>query len=466
MLGGEKAARGVEGKLAALSVSPQAYAAYRAAHVPQGMLAQGMRIDAIDVTTSGRVPVARVRQLLKVREGDTYDVEALNRELSALATTGDFETVTQRLVEDNGVNTLKIDAHEKSWGNQFFLFGLGMSTNFDGRGAFNINLGHRYPWLTNSGLEWRNDIVLGSNRASLHTELRQPLWQAQGFYIAPYAEYSRRRSDVYFDDGAPARDVKPFNSMTIETARAGVDLGIPLGRKGELRLGVNYVSMSASFNYLALQTDDSGNIVDATELPTQRAKQPAFRAQLTLDQLDDPLFPRSGYYLYSSVEAGFGSPDKKFNTAQAKGLWATSYGRHTFNVALEGAGQFGANSPTRENGGDSGNGANVGFYLGGFQHLSAYAPDQFNGQYLLYGRLTYLYDLRVNDLLGLRAPVFGVSAEAGNVWQLRNNFGSGGYLKSGSVFVGGNSPIGPLYFGFAVAPQGVWNVYLQLGRVF
>ena len=466
VLGGEKAARGVEGKLAALSVSPQAYAAYRAAHVPQGMLAQGTRIDAIDVTTSGRVPVARVRQLLKVREGDTYDVEALNRELSALATTGDFETVTQRLVEDNGVNTLKIDAHEKSWGNQFFLFGLGMSTNFDGRGAFNINLGHRYPWLTNSGLEWRNDIVLGSNRASLHTELRQPLWQAQGFYIAPYAEYSRRRSDVYFDDGAPARDVKPFNSMTIETARAGVDLGIPLGRKGELRLGVNYVSMSASFNYLALQTDDSGNIVDATELPTQRAKQPAFRAQLTLDQLDDPLFPRSGYYLYSSVEAGFGSPDKKFNTAQAKGLWATSYGRHTFNVALEGAGQFGANSPTRENGGDSGNGANVGFYLGGFQHLSAYAPDQFNGQYLLYGRLTYLYDLRVNDLLGLRAPVFGVSAEAGNVWQLRNNFGSGGYLKSGSVFVGGNSPIGPLYFGFAVAPQGVWNVYLQLGRVF
>jgi NTE family protein len=166
------------------------------------------------------------------------------------------------------------------------------------------------------------------------------------------------------------------------------------------------------------------------------------------------------------VEAGFGSPDKKFNTAQAKGLWATSYGRHTFNVALEGAGLFGVNSPTRENGGNTSNGANEGFFLGGFQHLSAYAQDQFNGQYMLYGRLTYLYDLRVDDLLGLRAPVFGASAEAGNVWQLRNNFGKGPYLKSGSVFVGGTSPIGPLYFGFAVAPQGVWNVYLQLGRVF
>ncbi len=418
------------------------------------------------MTTNGRVPAARVRQMLNVHEGDPYDAEQLNRDLSALSTTGDFESVTQRLVEENGVHTLRIDAHEKSWGNQFFLFGLGMSTNFDGRGAFNVNLGHRYPWLTQSGLEWRNDLVLGSNRASVHTELRQPLWQARGFYIAPYAEYSRRRSDVYFDDQPPTKDVKPFNNLTIETARAGVDLGIPLGRKGELRLGVNYVSKSATFNYLLLETDETGVPVGAMDLPTVRAKQPAFRAQLTLDQLDDPLFPRSGYYLYSSMEAGFGSLDKKYNTAQAKGLWATSYGRHTFNVALEGAGQFGANSPTRENGGNSGSGANEGFYLGGFQHLSAYAQDQFNGQYLLYGRLTYLYDLRVNDLLGLRAPVFGASAEAGNVWQLRNNFGRGAYLKSGSLFVGGNSPIGPLYFGFAVAPQGVWNVYLQLGRVF
>ena len=463
---GERAAQGVEAKLAGLSLSPQAYAAYRAAQAPQGVLAQGTRIDAIDVTTSGRVPVTRVRQLLNVQEGDAYDVEALNRDLSALATTGDFETVTQRLVDENGVHRLKIDAHEKSWGNQFFLFGLGMSTNFDGRGAFNVNLGHRYPWLTQSGLEWRNDIVLGSNRASLHTELRQPLWQARGFYVAPYAEYSRRRSDLYFDDLPPTRDVKPFNTVTIETARAGVDLGVPLGRKGELRLGVNYVSKTATFNYLSLETDASGTPVGAFDLPTLRAQQPAFRAQLTVDQLDDALFPRRGYYLFSSVEAGFGSLQKKYNTAQAKGLWATSYGRHTFNVALEGAGQFGANSPTQENGGNSGSGANEGFFLGGFQHLSAYAQDQFNGQYLLYGRLTYLYDLRIDDLLGLRAPVFGVSAEAGNVWQLRNNFGSGGYLKSGSLFVGGNSPIGPLYFGFAAAPRGVWNVYLQLGRVF
>ncbi len=457
---GEEAVVDAQARLAALSLSPQAYAAYREAHRPQGRLAGGTRIDAIEVTTNGRVPVARVRQLLSVHEGDVYDAERLNRDLFALSTTGDFESVTQQLVEHDGVHTLRIDAREKSWGNQFFLFGLGMSTNFDGRGAFNVNLGHRFPWLTQSGLEWRNDIVLGSNRASLHTELRQPLWQSMGYYVAPYAEYARRRSDIYIDDLPPTKDTKASNNVTTETARAGVDVGMPLGRKGEVRLGVNYVRKSATFNYLAL----TGGV--PVSQPTLRAQQPAVRALLTLDQLDDPLFPRSGYYLLANVEGGFGSVDKRFNTAQAKGLWAASAGRHTFNVALEGAGQFGANSPSKANGGYGGDGANEGFFLGGFQHLSAYAQDQFNGSYLLYGRLTYLYDLHITDLLGLRVPVFGVSAEAGNVWQLRDNFGRGAYLKSGSLFVGGNSPIGPLYFGFAAAPQGVWNVYLQLGRVF
>jgi NTE family protein len=74
--------------------------------------------------------------------------------------------------------------------------------------------------------------------------------------------------------------------------------------------------------------------------------------------------------------------------------------------------------------------------------------------------------MRVTDLLGLRSPVFGTSLEAGSVWQDRETFGHGAYKKSASVVIGGTSPIGPLYFGFAVAPQGVWNVYLQLGRVF
>jgi len=94
-----------------------------------------------------------------------YDGSALNQELSRLSTNGDFNNVTQELVRKDGRNILKIDAEEKPWGPQYLLFGLGVSNNFDGRGGFNLQLGHRYPWLNASGLEWRNDVVFGNQRA-------------------------------------------------------------------------------------------------------------------------------------------------------------------------------------------------------------------------------------------------------------------------------------------------------------
>lgn len=220
------------------------------------------------------------------------------------------------------------------------------------------------------------------------------------------------------------------------------------------------------FNYLELIVDEFGNIVDVMVLDILCVQQLVFCVQFMLDQFDDLLFLCSGYYFYSSVEVGFGLFDKKFNIVQVKSLWVMSYGCYMFNVVLEGVGLFGVNSLMCENGGNMGNGVNEGFFLGGFQYFLVYVQDQFNGQYMLYGCLIYLYDFCIDDLFGLCVLVFGVSGEVGNVWQLCNNFGWGFYLKSGSVFVGGNSLIGLLYFGFVVVLQGVWNVYLQFGCVF
>ncbi|MGT2494716.1 hypothetical protein ACU4GD_40595 [Cupriavidus basilensis] len=108
--------------------------------------------------------------------------------------------------------------------------------------------------------------------------------------------------------------------------------------------------------------------------------------------------------------------------------------------------------------------AALGFTLGGFQHLSAYAQDQFFRQ---------LPAVRPRDLPERLAGVhpagpahhreWAPAWKAGDVWLRRRNFGNGPFKTSASLFIGGNSVIGPLYFGFAAAPQGVWNLYLQLG---
>lgn len=450
---GYDAAQRQQIKLAALALPPQQWQSYLVARRGGPVLAKDTRIDAIEINNKGRVPVTVVRRSLGVQEGDIYNSVALNQDMTRLSTNGDFKSVTQELVSEDGRNVLKVEAEDKSWGPHFLLFGLGLANNFDGRGDFNLQIGHRLPWMTQSGLEWRNDVVLGSRQVSLHSELRQPIWSTLGLYVAPYVEYGRRHRDIYFDNNANSKTI-PTTAFRFETTKVGADLGGAIGRLGEFRVGVNYQWLVVSPSY------DPYLFVQPSPLGTIRIRQPIIRSQLTIDQLDDALFPRKGYYLSAISNAAFGGATNRYSDAQAKTLWAMSRGRNTLNLALEAAGTYG-----NETSGNSQNGG-LGFSLGGFQHLSAYAPDQFNGNYLLYSRLTYLRDMPELNLPGLRNTVFGSSLEVGDVWQDRENFGTGPYKKSVSLFLGGSSLLGPLYFGLAAAPRGVWNLYLQLGRVF
>lgn len=445
---GREAAQAQSRRLAELSLSPQQWQTYLASRHHDAVLPRDIYIDAIEINSTGRIPASYVRSRLNVKEGDVYDIDSLNQQLLQLATNGDFNTLTQEMQSKDGRNVLRIDVEEKSWGPQYLLFGLGISNTFDGHGNVNLQIGHRYPWMTQAGLEWRNDLILGNKSTSLHSELRQPIYGVSGtlgIYMSPYVDIGRRFVDAYLD-GSDAK-ASPATQYRIDTGVVGFDFGMPLARLGDLRLGVSYqrTAYTPTYNFIS----NSHSLFNDSS-----SSQPVARARLTIDQLDDPLFPRKGYYIYSELGHGLGQVDERYGTAQLKTLWAFSRERDTVNMALEGASNLSSNN------------TGPGFFLGGFQRLSAYAADQFYGNYLLYSRLTYLRNLDDDSLPGLRHPVLGSSLEIGNVWQARDAFGNGPYKKSLSLFFGGNSPIGPLYFGMALGQQGVWNLYLQLGRVF
>jgi len=80
--------------------------------------------------------------------------------------------------------------------------------------------------------------------------------------------------------------------------------------------------------------------------------------------------------------------------------------------------------------------------------------------------LTYLTPVKKFDSPPFHSLFLGGSAEAGNVWLHENQFGSGSYRQSYSVFAGLTSGVGPIYFGVAYAPSNVINVYFQFGRPF
>lgn len=443
---GAAATRAVLPQLQHLALSPADYAAWRAAHGTP--LAHPVRITRIEIATHGTVPDSRIRSALHVNVGDVYDPVTLNKDLLALTTTGDFEGVSQQLVDDGDDHKLVITAREKMWGPNFLLFGLGLSTSSTEEGNFRMHLGYRRPWLTDSGLEGRVDSTIGSDLIDLHAELRQPLSNSYGYYVAPYVEFQRRYANLYDDSG----NVK-ITQYRLQTERAGLDFGLPLARLGDFRIGVAYAHGYATPQY-NLPLDDT--LHSALLFPDIYGRQLSVRARLVIDQLDDPLFARKGYFGELRAERSLFAGDDSFTEVYGKGIVAASYGRHSINASIEAGNDFGGTNLTNP----------FGFTLGGFQHLSAYAADQLAGNSMVYGQVTYMNQLATFNASPIRGLFAGLSLEAGNVWTPNAEFGSGPLKRSVTVFTALTSSFGPMYLGVAFAPGGRNNFYFQLGHTY
>jgi NTE family protein len=103
------------------------------------------------------------------------------------------------------------------------------------------------------------------------------------------------------------------------------------------------------------------------------------------------------------------------------------------------------------------------FTLGGFLNLSGYQQDQLRGQQVGLGRLI-AYWRASQSMLG--SFYTGASLEAGNVWQTGQSAAFNDLLAAGSVFIGWDTVLGPLYLGVGDASGGTTTLYFFLGRVF
>ncbi|KWF22416.1 patatin-like phospholipase family protein [Burkholderia pseudomultivorans] len=455
---GEAAATAALPRLRRFALSPADYAAYRSAHAQP--LPPPIRITRIEIKTSGGVPKRVVSDALHVKRGDIYDPKEVSQDLLGLTTGGNFESVTQQIVSHGDDNVLEIDAREKYWGPNFLLFGLGMSSSSTDEGGFRLHVGYRRPWLTESGLEFRADATVGSDLQSARVELRQPLPAAYGLYISPYAEYQRRYVNLYDDSG----EVK-LNQYLMQTARTGIDFGLPIARLGDFRMGIGYATGHGSPNYNLPIDDTTGTLF----WPSFSSQALTARARLVIDQLDDPMFPRRGYFTefrverslwshnsQSAQEFGDGISNTPYTEIYGKAMIAQQFGRHSVSATIEGGKSIGGTNLINA----------FNFTLGGFQHLAAYAADQLTGNELAYGNVTYMNQLMTFNASPIKALSVGASAEVGNVWSSGVKVGGGVLKQSYTFFTSLSTAFGPLYMGVALAPGGRRNIYLQLGRTY
>jgi NTE family protein len=101
--------------------------------------------------------------------------------------------------------------------------------------------------------------------------------------------------------------------------------------------------------------------------------------------------------------------------------------------------------------------------LGGFLNLSGFAQGQLQGDDIRYAQIRA--EKIIGTLpLGLRGDMrVGLALEAGKIGQPYTETQRTGWLNSTTLFVGGETPLGPVYFGYGYSTSGSSNLYLFLG---
>ena len=404
------------------------------------------RIGAIRFEGVSEERAALLARALEAEPGQRVDVPKIEADLQKLSAAGDYERIDYTLTrrEDNGTEDLTINLRENAWGPNYLRVGLDLRTDFQGEGAFNLRISHNRHWLNESGAEWRNRVQLGET-VGLYSEIHQPMGMNSERFVAAYVDASINKVELFSDEGDALALVQR------QGVKVGADVGWPIGLRGtigEARLGLVASARRAQPELLSAAVPAGVSTVRWTER--------GVRAAVMADQLDFANFPSRGYRAQAELTLGRrdvdGGATTDFTRLDSSFTGVKTWGVHTFNVG--GRMAYTNQIPLA---------AIDEYSLGGFQNLSGYRTAQVAGNYLLFGRLTY-YRRLATSVGVARALFVGGSLEAGNAWAERSDITLRQLRGAGSLFVGADTGIGPLYLSIVSAPRGYTGLYLFLGR--
>ncbi len=425
---GRAAAQQMADRLSGLAVSDQAYAQWRSRMHTGGQGAP--RIDAVEVAELKQVNPEVVERHLRTQPGDTLDTAGLNKDVLRMYGDGFYERVDYQVLTSRERNILRLTPVEKEFGTNSLRFGFNLDTTVGDDASFNIRAANYRTWLNSLGAELLIGAQIGSE-PGLFAEFYQPLEPRQRLFVEPTFSYGRRTTGVYQNNVRIAeykRDEMEF----------GLFAGLNIGVLGQARIGWVERDIDASIR------------TGVPSLPSGDFNSGGWAASLDFDQTNTQYFPTKGWRARLNY-FDFSQQDYSKLTADLQGTWSA-----TPDIILT-ARVAGATSPL----------GTLPAYdaaaLGGFLNLSGFARRQIIGDQMNFA------SLRVEHILG-RMPLgmrgdlrAGLSMETGEVDGRYTEQRLDGRLYSGSIYVGGETPLGPLYLGYGYAPEGSSNLVLFVG---
>lgn len=429
---GEKAARQVVDRLRPFAVSEEEWAAW----LKKTRRPKGPPPTIVSVELENPSPLASEMLMAKVKtRPGPLDLDTLRADLARLHSLGEFDLVDFRLVPTAEGNVLRILIKDRAWGRTSARFGINLQTDFQGESSFELAAMVTRTSLNKLGGEWRLQGGLGWVE-TVQGEIWQPVVKGGGLFVSPGVGWRKERALI-----SPQGSTLSFDYGKEEVA-GRLDVGLTDGTLGDVRIGV-------SRGYLWVLPRGSDDV-----FPEIRNDRGSVRAQATLDTRDNVPFPSSGFFARGDMrwETPTLGADESFRRLLVAGQGSFSFKKNVFQLTATAGSALGTTLDYYDH-----------FFLGGFRRLSGYRPDAVSGPYMLFGSVTYLR--RIGQLPSVIGGGFyaGGTLEAGNAWRQSSDVSLNDLRLCGSVFLGGDTPIGPVYLGLGNGRGGDAILYFLVG---
>jgi NTE family protein len=391
-------------------------------------------VNFIEINNDSVLNDEIIRSRLDISPGDVLDLTRLDNSIDHIYSIDVFQTVTYDLVKNEmGETGVAVNATSRTWGPNYLQFGIEITDDFSGNTVFGFSAAYTRNAMNSLGGELRFDFAVGREDL-LQVDFYQPIDKQARWFVEPRVFLSRRQFNI-------------FNQGEFETLLEASGGGAALG------LGRNFNAtnlLRLEYEYFKGKTKEV--VGSSSDLISDDVQIGEFSLFYRHDSHDNIWFPTTGKSMVAGLRLGRDSLGSKVDYEQAVGSATLAYsiGKTSALLNIQGGYSFDDAAPLER-----------WFELGGFGRLSGLIPNQLVGRHFGLATLAMYRHMNVTDALPIYA---GFTLEAGNTWDNHSQIELGSLNYSTSLFVGSDTPIGPVYLAYGVAESGENTLYFFLGN--
>jgi len=429
---GEVAAAEVLDTIKKLSLSNESYSSYKASLAT--VANKDPVIDFIEIKNKTDLSDAILQVRIHQEIGKPLDIPQLEEDLSYIYGLDFSSSVVYSLEKRDGKTGLIIYVRDREWAQSYLQFGLTIKSESNLGSFTNFHAAYNKQNLNSMAGEFRATVGVGSEPEA-GAEFYQPLNNNLDVFVSAKAGFYTTAFPTVVDNNVDSINRFERNTLSLSTGRI-------FKQTTEIRLGLTHsdgLTVSISGN------DSSAN-GDFTE--------GFFYTRLFHDSLDSLSFPNTGFFGGITFKSSRESLDSDSNYDQVQLLLsgAETYKRYTVYSRAILETTIDENAPY-----------NALYRHGGFLQLSGTLDRELAGQH--FGLIEAAFYRRLGNITFL--PIYtGFSLEAGNVWDRYDDINSDSTTVAGSLFIGADTFIGPLYLAIGLTQNGEKALYFNLGETF